>query len=175
MLRQFRTVKAPGRIREGFRGRNERESFREDPGHHDQVVETARPDESARTVYHKFNAMGIHHIPVVDKSGNLLGILSTNDYRGLTHSAFKGDKLRPDQIFNGLLVRDLMTEIPVTLPSSADVAAAATAMLEREIHSLPIVDGGELVGIVTANDMLRALSAGKMTANDILSAMSAVK
>ncbi len=125
-------------------------------------VKTVGPDESARDVYQKFNDMGIHHIPVVGEGGRLLGILSTNDYRGLTHSAFKGDRITPDMIFGGLSVRNLMTADPVTLPSSAGVSEAAEAMLEREIHSLPVVDGGKLVGIVTANDVLRAVSAGKL-------------
>ncbi len=127
-----------------------------------EPVKTVGPDESARAVHQKFNDMGIHHIPVVGKGGRLLGILSTNDYRGLTHSAFKGDRITPDMIFGGLSVRNLMTADPVTLPSSAGVSEAAEAMLEREIHSLPVVDGGKLVGIVTANDVLRAVSAGKL-------------
>ena len=125
-------------------------------------VMTVEPDECARSAYQKFTARGIHHIPVVDKGGTLLGILSTNDYRGFTHGAFKKDKITPERIFGALSVRNLMTENPLTLPPTADISDATTAMLEREIHSLPVVDGGKLVGILTANDVLRAVSARKV-------------
>ena len=55
-----------------------------------------------------------------------------------------------------------MTPNPVILQSKADVAEAAKAMLDREFNSLPIVEGGKLVGILTANDLLRAVASGKL-------------
>lgn len=124
-------------------------------------VKTVGPEESARSVYEKFTELGIHHIPVVDK-GKLVGILSTNDYRGVTHGASKNREITPDMIFGGLTVRNLMTENPVTLPSTREVWEAAKAMLDKEISSLPVVDDGNLTGILTANDILRAVAKGRL-------------
>lgn len=55
-----------------------------------------------------------------------------------------------------LIVRDLMTRDPITLGPEASVAEALELLREREIRHVPIVDGGELVGIVSDRDLTEA-------------------
>ena len=55
-----------------------------------------------------------------------------------------------------LIVRDLMTRDPITLGPEASVAEALQLCREREIRHIPIVDEGELVGIVSDRDLTEA-------------------
>jgi acetoin utilization protein AcuB len=51
-----------------------------------------------------------------------------------------------------------MTCAVVTIYPEATVARAAAVMLERRIGSLPVVENGQLVGILTERDLLEALA-----------------
>ena len=51
-------------------------------------------------------------------------------------------------------VRDIMTPDPVTVESAMSVTDAAKIMVERRIGSLPVVDGGQLKGLVTEGDLI---------------------
>jgi CBS domain-containing protein len=58
----------------------------------------------------------------------------------------------------GVLVEDVMTCKPNTISSDAPVSQAAELMLTKRINRLPVLDEtGKLVGIVTRNDLLKAL------------------
>ena len=52
-----------------------------------------------------------------------------------------------------MLVADAMTRRPVTVPPDATVAAALSAMRRRRFRHLPVVAGGELVGVVAHGDL----------------------
>ena len=51
-----------------------------------------------------------------------------------------------------------MTSAPTTMRSGDDLADVVTVMLDARIRSVPIVDDGELVGIVTRRDVLRLVA-----------------
>ena len=58
--------------------------------------------------------------------------------------------------------KDVMTKDPATLGPEATLGEAATLMRQEDCGSIPIVDGGRLVGIVTDRDIvIRAVAAGK--------------
>ncbi len=59
-------------------------------------------------------------------------------------------------------VSDVMTREPETLPPTATCGEAATLMKQEDCGSIPIVDDGRLIGIVTDRDIvIRAVAAGK--------------
>src|SRR2546422_10117050 len=59
-------------------------------------------------------------------------------------------------------VRDLMTGDPATVDSNATLGEVATLMKQQDCGSIPVVEGGRLVGIVTDRDIVvRAVAAGK--------------
>ena len=59
-------------------------------------------------------------------------------------------------------VKELMTAEPVTLAPDATLGEAATLMKQEDCGSIPIVQGGRLVGIVTDRDIVvRAIASGK--------------
>jgi CBS domain-containing protein len=51
-------------------------------------------------------------------------------------------------------VRDAMTPSPTTIDANAPVVEAARAMASQNVGSLPVVDGGTLVGMVTDRDLV---------------------
>ena len=53
-------------------------------------------------------------------------------------------------------VREAMTPAPTTIDASEDVVEAARLMAAQDVGSLPVVDDGELVGMVTDRDLVRA-------------------
>ncbi|MBI2359239.1 MAG: CBS domain-containing protein, partial [Deltaproteobacteria bacterium] len=53
-----------------------------------------------------------------------------------------------------LRVREVMSQPVVTIPPDATVKQAARLMAEKKIGCLPVVEGEELVGLVTETDML---------------------
>jgi len=81
----------------------------------------------------------IHGAPVVDGSGQLLGMVSFVDLVGRT----------------GEQVSDVMTPSPVAAAPDATVSELATMMLDEMVHRVPVVDGWRVIGIVSVTDILR--------------------
>ena len=54
-------------------------------------------------------------------------------------------------------VSDWMSEAPDTVPCDVSVREAATWLIEAGYHHLPVMEGGELLGIVTVKDLLWAM------------------
>jgi CBS domain-containing protein len=72
---------------------------------------------------------------------------------------------------NGLCVRDVMTEQVLTVSVDDDVRLATQIMLWGRHHHLPVVDGDELVGIVTDRDLYRAQAEGRARPSSRVSAV----
>ena len=82
----------------------------------------------------------VHHLPVVDERGRLVGIVSDRDI------VRRADKKR---------VSDVMSRDIVTTRPDAPAHLAASMMLEFRIGAVPVVDDdGALVGVVTITDYL---------------------
>jgi CBS domain-containing protein len=57
-------------------------------------------------------------------------------------------------------VGDVMTPEPFSVQASASVEDVATMLVDRDVSRLPVLDGDELVGIVTKSDVLRSMISG---------------
>jgi CBS domain-containing protein len=57
-------------------------------------------------------------------------------------------------------VADVMTAEPFTVQANASVEDVATLLVDRDVSRLPVLDGDELVGIVTKSDVLRSMIGG---------------
>lgn len=118
---------------------------------------TASPSENVFTL---MRGMGnqIHHLPIVE-DGKLVGILSDHDVR----HALALDRIeqitQPDQRIR--LMEDfdagaIMKREVETIKRTATLAEAAKQMIDYKIGGLPVVEEGDLVGIITGTDILRA-------------------
>ena len=97
-----------------------------------------------------FDALGFRHLPVVE-DGRLVGILTDRDLRWVTCS------MCPEPLSLEDPVRSAMTHPPLTTDPMDPVEDAAHTMRERKIGCLPVLDGPDLVGILTGMDLLDTL------------------
>ncbi len=91
----------------------------------------------------------INYMPVEDKKGHLVGLISDEILRA--RLSLERQKKKPKD----LLVRDVMIEDPVTIGPSATLAEVEHLMKSVEVTCLPVIKEKELVGIVTNHDILR--------------------
>lgn len=104
----------------------------------------------------------IRHIPVVDERGTVVGIVSQRDlfFNALLRALGHGDGNRK-LAMEGFRVKDAMQSRVVATTADMSLAGAAKVMLKRKIGCLLVLDGAELVGIVTEADFV-ALAAGEV-------------
>lgn len=91
----------------------------------------------------------IRHVPVEDEKGQLVGLIS---HRALLRLLSRGDYGHKDH----LTVQDIMTPDPLTVSSITPTLEALEIMRTNKVGCLPVVDGDQLVGIVTSYDFLDA-------------------
>jgi acetoin utilization protein AcuB len=109
----------------------------------------------------------IRHLPVVDDRGAVVGIITDRDLRSAALAPALEEHLSETArrrlrgigaTLESLRVKDAMTWNPVTARPDMAVTQAAAFMLEKRVGSLPVVDQGRLVGIVTELDAVKALA-----------------
>lgn len=58
----------------------------------------------------------------------------------------------------GATVGDVMTRKPVTVSADAPIEDVATLLVDKDVSRLPVMDGDELVGIISKSDIVRSLA-----------------
>jgi acetoin utilization protein AcuB len=105
------------------------------------------------------NKRGFHHVLVVEED-RLLGVISDRDVlRAL--SPFLDTIVEQPRDVNtlGMQARQVMSCTLITAGPSSSVCDAAELMINNHIHCLPVTDDkGELLGIVTTQDLLAHLA-----------------
>ena len=98
----------------------------------------------------------IRHLLVTD-GPKLVGIVTDRDIRlNLPSPATSLSVWEVNYLLARLTVASVMTKALVTVGPERDPRDAAVLMLDHQIGALPVVDGGQLVGIITETDLLRA-------------------
>ena len=115
----------------------------------------------------------INGIPVTDETGKLVGILCQSDLIAqqkklpipsfftfldglITLTSMKQIEKQVQKIA-AITVAQAMTPNPVTVQPETDIETVAALMVDKNFHSIPVVDKGELVGIVGKEDVLKTL------------------
>ncbi len=119
------------------------------------------PDASALAALDLMMDHGIRHLPVVDRSHRVCGVLSFDDLRAALpvpvslHVPLSVDER---SAASEPAVGEVMTYSPVTIAYDAPLEDAAQRMLDCRIGCLPVVDAeGRLDGILSETDLLSAL------------------
>ena len=124
-------------------------------------VVTVRSDTPAKEAARLLASRGFTALPVVDDD-TLLGVVTEADLidgRILPGPrSLIGDDPPPPSEPRAHLVADAMTSDPVVVASTTDAVEVARVMLDRHLRTLPVVDDGRLVGIVTRRDLLRTIA-----------------
>ncbi|MBS7255154.1 CBS domain-containing protein [Flavobacterium branchiicola] len=120
-----------------------------------KTVVTANEKEDLKTVVEKLRKNAIRHIPIV-KGKEVIGIISRTDINRLTFGAlFEGQEGADEAILEMLTISQVMTSKPKTVASDITVRDLAEIFAKEEFHALPVVDNGELKGIVTTTDVIK--------------------
>jgi len=101
----------------------------------------------------------IRCLPVVDKKGKVVGIVSDRDMRDAAPSkATTLDVYELNYLLSSMKIRDIMSKDVVYVKPDETVEFAAILMLENKISSLPVInDNSRLVGIITQTDIFKVL------------------
>ena len=130
-------------------------------------VVTIEMDDSLEVVRDIFKKVRFHHLLVVDNE-KLVGIISDRDMLKAV-SPFVGtmSETTRDRATLNKRAHQIMSHHPVTVRSSCTLQEAAELMLARGVSCLPITTvGGEVLGIVTWKDVLRAILESPVFAGD---------
>lgn len=105
-----------------------------------------------------FNNQNIHHVLVMDQA-NLVGIISKEDYNKLAQdpSSSPYSKLIEEARMYNYSVEECMHRELVVLSSAERVGVALELFSKNLFNAIPIVDGGELVGLLTTHDIIKSL------------------
>lgn len=134
---------------------------------------TIDPDAPISAAVEVMRGKQVRHLPVVDDGDRLVGIITDRDLRhAMLGSAVEAllsdrDAERARDItgqLQALRVRHAMTWGVVTTRPDAPLAHAALVMTERRVGSLPVLDAGRLVGVLTEADVLRSVASGARVA-----------
>lgn len=122
-------------------------------------LKTLSPDDNLLKVEELFQQNDFHHIPIVDASQKIVGIISRVDFYKMEDSftIFNTVKSRHynTSIFKSILVSEIMIKQLATLHPE-DTAIAAMGMFNENLfHAIPVVDKNhKLLGLVTTYDLL---------------------
>jgi CBS domain-containing protein len=124
-------------------------------------VVTVAPTTSVKAVAEILATRGIAAVPVVDDNDRLVGIVSEADVLRDRMPADPRLRLRRDVGTRSapppVLIQGVMTADVRTVEPGADVADTARILVDEGLRSLPVVDRGRLVGLVSRRDLVRTL------------------
>jgi CBS domain-containing protein len=127
--------------------------------HMKRSVITAEPELQIQEAARRMISKGVRRLPVV-RFLELVGIVTSVDilkYFGTSKMFEYMATGRVDEAMS-MGVETIMTRDPLTVSPGTDIGEAAQLMVERGCGGLPVVDGDELVGIITERDMLELLA-----------------
>mgnify|MGYP006270531107 CR=1 FL=1 len=114
-------------------------------------VITIQPADAIGDAYQTMRDKTIRHLPVVDVADGLIGVVTDRDLRYATSD------LHPSPVEAQSPVRSAMTPHPITAGLLDPVEEAARILRAHSIGCLPVLDGDDLVGIVTVTNLLDAV------------------
>ena len=141
-----------------------------------RAVVTASPDDDVNKLAGLLTKHGISGMPVCDKDGALLGIISEGDLMrpfGEANSLRRdwwlallaeGERLAPEFLdyirLDRRRARDLMTAKVIVATKDTSAQKLADLLRQHGIKRLPIMKDGKVIGIVSRADLIHAVAQG---------------
>lgn len=124
-------------------------------------VRTVKLDTSVRDAVKNMSALEVRVLPVVDANDRIIGVVGIKDIAKMnwyerirqTVGEVAGDKDPVD-----VTVGSVAVEPAVVAPPDMDLGEAARIMEERRISTLPVVEEGKILGIVTKYDLMELIA-----------------
>ncbi len=119
------------------------------------ILETASIDDGL----HLMRERKVRRLPVLDASGKMVGIVSDKD---LLHAApSPATSLSVHELhylLAKLMVKNVMSSPVITVGADTPLEEAARVMADNKIGGLPVLEGDQLVGIITETDVFKVLT-----------------
>lgn len=130
-------------------------------------VTTLRPDTPLQAAASILASHGQCAAPVVDDEGRLVGVVGEADLtRGRLPPGSWTVEIDPECV-----VAAVMTHRPASARPSDDLADVADEMLRKGLPAMPVVDGDDVVGMVTRQDVLRLVTERRPSSEQTLGGM----
>lgn len=119
-------------------------------------VITISPDESLSDAFALMKENKIRRLPVVE-NGQLVGIVAYSDLLKASPSEATTLSIwEINYVLSKLKIRDIMKTSVITVDASDAIEKAALLMRKNDIGALPVLENGQLVGIITESDIFDA-------------------
>lgn len=120
--------------------------------------ETVSVSTPVMEALHRLREGGYRRLPVMD-GHKLVGIVTDRDLKEATPSkATTLSIYELNYLLSKLTVKDVMKSPVISIQANQAIEEAALLMEEHRISGLPVLDGDELIGIVTITDLMRAVT-----------------
>ena len=119
---------------------------------------TINQDASIIEAIHLMKEKGVRWLPVMS-DGRFVGLITDRMIKDYSPGkATSLDTWEVHYLLSKTPVKDLMNAAPMTVAPETDLSSAAQAILDHKLYGLCVVDAkGELVGIMSVGDMLKAV------------------
>ena len=119
---------------------------------------TCTPDMSIQDASDLMAREHVHRLPVLDKNGKLVGVISEKDIlKAAPSPASTLSAYETNYLLSKLTVKKIMSRNPVTVTKDTTVEDAATMTVDQDLSCLPVLEDGKLVGIVSKSDLFKML------------------
>lgn len=95
----------------------------------------------------------IRHIPIVNETDELIGIVTHRDLLAATGNKLDAEKMS-ENILTNKPVSEIMTSPVLTTLEKTELISAAKLLEQHTFDALPVVNGKKVVGIITDSDFL---------------------
>ncbi len=119
-------------------------------------VITINPETSMEEALNLMHREHIRRIPVVNKHGALVGIITKMQLLSASPSdATTLSKFEMSGLMDKVKIESLMTKDVITVNEDTPLEEAAGIMVDKKIGGLPVVQGDKVVGIITETDLFK--------------------
>ncbi len=136
-------------------------------------VVTVKTDQLISDLSKLFLENHFNGVPVLDDDGKLVGVVTQGDLIEQNKNLhiptvialfdavlfLESEKKFEDDVkkLTGSKIEDIYHKNPVTVSPDTDINEITTLMAEKDIHTLPVLDGDKLVGIIGKKDVIQAM------------------
>jgi CBS domain-containing protein len=137
-------------------------------------VVTVKPDTSIKELSALFVKHGLSGAPVIDEGGGLYGVVTENDLISqnkrlhiptvinfLDAAIYLESSKKFEQELKRMAatkVADICAKKVITITEDTSVTDIATIMSEKQVHLLPVVKDGKVIGVIGKRDVVKAMA-----------------
>jgi CBS domain-containing protein len=139
-----------------------------------QNVVTVNKNQPINDLSKLFIENHFNGVPVLDDAGKVIGVVTQGDLIEQNKNLhiptvialfdavlfLESEKKFEDDVkkLTGSKIEDIYHKNPITVSLDTDLNEITTLMAEKDVHTLPVLDGNKLVGIIGKRDVIRAMA-----------------